>query len=129
MKKNILIVTAQYYPEISKNLKEGAFIFLKSKIRKKDAKVDYIDVPGIFEIPVVISKNIKSYDAFLALGCVIKGQTSHFDLITQSTNNGLMNLSIINKKPIGNGIIACSNKNPTNTKASATKLVMRLLFI
>ena len=123
MKKNILIVTAQYYPEISKNLKRGAFIFLKNKIKKKDAKVDYIDVPGIFEIPVVMSKNIKSYDAFVALGCVIKGQTSHFDLITQSTSNGLMNLSIINKKPIGNGIIACSNKKQALDRSSTKKIV------
>ena len=97
MKKKILIVTAQYYPEISKNLKKKAFVFLKTKIKKSGGKIDQIDVPGVFEIPVVISKNIKNYDAFVALGCVIKGKTSHFELITKSVSDGLMNLSIINK--------------------------------
>ena len=67
-------------------------------------------MPGIFEIPVVISKNIKKYDAFVALGVVIKGQTPHFKFISEATINALMQLSIDYKKPIGNGIITCLNK-------------------
>ena len=65
-------------------------------------------MPGVFEIPVTISKNIKKYDAFLALGCVIKGETPHFDFISQAQ---LMLLWIyqLTKKPIGNGIITCLN--------------------
>ena len=122
MNKKILIVTAQYYPEISKNLKKKAFAFLQTKIKKSGGKIDQIDVPGVFEIPVVISKNIKSYDAFVALGCVIKGKTSHFELITKSVSDGLMNLSIINKKPIGNGIIACSSKKQALERSSIKKV-------
>ena len=66
-------------------------------------------VPGVFEIPVTISKNINKYDAFLALGCVIKGQTPHFDFISHASTDAIMKLSIKNKKPIGNGIITCLN--------------------
>ena len=76
---------------------------------QKSNIIKIIKVPGVFEIPVTISKNIKKFDAFLALGCVIKGQTPHFDFISQASTNAIMDLSIINKKPIGNGIITCLN--------------------
>ena len=54
---------------------------------KKKIKYKIINVPGVFEIPVIISKNIKKYDGFIALGCVIKGETPHFDFISQATTN------------------------------------------
>jgi 6,7-dimethyl-8-ribityllumazine synthase len=63
----------------------------------------------LFGIPVTISKNIKKFNGFLALGCVIKGKTPHFDFISQASTNAIMHLSISNKKPIGNGIITCLN--------------------
>ena len=104
MKKKVLIITASYYLDITKSLKTDAELLLeKSKIR-----FDVIDVPGVFEIPVTIAKNIKKYDGFIALGCVIKGETPHFEFISKTTFEGLMKLSIDNKKPIGNGI---SNRN------------------
>ena len=104
MKKKYLIVVADYYKDIAKGLLDSALILIpKSNIIK------IIQVPGVFEIPVTISKNIKKYDAFLALGCVIKGQTPHFDFISQASTNAIMHLSILNKKPIGNGIITCLN--------------------
>ena len=77
----------------------------------KKSKFNLIRVPGVFEIPVVISKNIKKYDGFIALGCVIKGETPHFDFISQATTNAIMQLSIDYKKPIGNGIITTLNKD------------------
>ena len=104
MKKKYLIVVADYYKDISKGLLNSA---LKSIPKINFVKV--IKVPGVFEIPVTISKNIKKYDGFLALGCVIKGETPHFDFISQASTNAIMDLSIINKKPIGNGIITCLN--------------------
>ena len=102
MKKKILIVIADYYQNIAKGL-------LNSSLRliPKDSSVKIINVPGVFEIPVTISKNIKKYDAFLALGCVIKGKTPHFDFISQASTNAIMDLSIQSRKPIGNGIITC----------------------
>ena len=99
--KKILIVIADYYEDISSSLLKSA----KSNLSNFSLKI--IKVPGVFEIPVTISKNIKKYDAFLALGCVIKGQTPHFDFISQASTNAIMDLSILNKKPIGNGVITC----------------------
>tara|TARA_B100001093_G_C25986194_1_gene659482 strand:+ start:84 stop:473 length:390 start_codon:yes stop_codon:yes gene_type:complete len=104
MKKKILIVSANYYKEISDGLLRNA-----KKIIINYYNFDHIEVPGVFEIPITISKKIQRYDAFIALGCVIKGQTPHFDFISQATTNAIMNLSIDYKKPIGNGIITCLN--------------------
>ena len=104
MKKKYLIVVADYYKDIAKGLLNSAL-----KLIPKSNLVKIIRVPGVFEIPVTISKNIKKYDAFLALGCVIKGQTPHFDFISQASTDAIMQLSIENKKPIGNGIITCFN--------------------
>jgi 6,7-dimethyl-8-ribityllumazine synthase len=104
MKKKILIVNANYYQNISSGLIESA-----SKLIPKKYIFKVINVPGVFEIPVTISKNLKKFDAFIALGCVIKGQTPHFDFISQASTNGIMKLSIESKKPIGNGIITCLN--------------------
>ena len=104
MKKKYLIVVADYYKDIAKGLLDSSL-----KLIPKSSLIKIIRVPGVFEIPVTISKNIKKYDAFLALGCVIKGQTPHFDFISQASTNAIMDLSVINKKPIGNGIITCLN--------------------
>ena len=104
MKNKFLIVIADYYEDISKGLLDSAL-----KLIPKSNFIKIIKVPGVFEIPVTISKNIKKYDAFLALGCVIKGQTPHFDFISQASTNAIMDLSITSNKPIGNGIITCLN--------------------
>ena len=104
MKKKYLIVIADYYEDITKGLLDSSL-----KLIPKSNIIKIIKVPGVFEIPITISKNIKKYDAFLALGCVIKGETPHFDFISQASTNAIMDLSINNKKPIGNGIITCLN--------------------
>ena len=77
-----------------------------------------ITVPGVFEIPVVIARNIKKFDAFIALGCVIKGQTPHFDYICSAVTNGIMDISITHKKPIGYGILTCLNKKQALERAN-----------
>ena len=102
MKKKILIVMADYYETISKGLLHNTKKVLQEPF-------DLISVPGVFEIPVAIAKNIKKYDGFIALGCIIKGETPHFDFISKAAIDGIMKLSIENKKPIGNGIITCLN--------------------
>ena len=126
MKKKYLIVIADYYKDISKGLLSSALSLIpKSNIIK------IITVPGVFEIPVTISKNIKKYDAFLALGCVIKGQTPHFDFISQTSTNAIMDISVNNKKPIGNGIITCLNMKQAKARkrkgAEAAKAVISIL--
>ena len=105
MKKKILIVVANYYENIARSLLNSA----KNKIKKK-CILKVINVPGAFEIPVTISKNLNKFNGFIALGCVIKGQTPHFDFISKATTDALMTLSITSKKPIGNGVITCLNK-------------------
>ena len=65
----------------------------------KNSKIKIINVPGVFEIPVTISKNLKKFDAFIALGCVIKGQTPHFDFISQASTDAIMFLSVNSKNP------------------------------
>ena len=101
--KKILIVLADYYENVSSELLKSA----KGNLRNFSIKI--IKVPGVFEIPITIKKNVKKYDAFIALGCVIKGETPHFDFISTATTNAIMKLSIDNTKPIGNGIITCLN--------------------
>ena len=105
MKKKILIVVANYYKNIAMSLLKSA----KNKIQNK-CIIKVINVPGAFEIPVTISKNLNKFNGFIALGCVIKGQTPHFDFISKATTDSLMTLSITSKKPIGNGVITCLNK-------------------
>ena len=133
--KKILIINANYYKEISKKL----ILESKKRLLKERVKISIIDVPGIHEIPIAIRKNIKKFDGFVALGCVIKGQTPHFDLICSSTFNSIMSLSINFNKPIGNGIITalnlsqarqrCDSKNnkKPNKGSEAVKAVMSIL--
>ena len=102
--KKILIVNANYYKNISKKLLQGS----KKKLNN-NVKLNIINVPGIYEIPIAIRKNVKKFDGFIALGCVIKGETPHFDLICYSTFSSILNLSITFNKPIGNGIITAYN--------------------
>ena len=105
MKKKILIVVANYYENIARSLLNSAINKIKNK-----CSIKVINVPGAFEIPVTISKNLNKFNGFIALGCVIKGQTPHFDFISKSTTDALMTLSITSKKPIGNGVITCLDR-------------------
>ena len=131
--KKVLIVVADYYEEISSSLLESA----KKSLKKFSIKI--IKVPGVFEIPVTISKNIKKHDGFIALGCVIKGETPHFDFICSSVFNSILNISTNYSKPIGNGIItalnisqakkrsAINSKNKPNKGSEAANAVIMIL--
>ena len=127
MKKKILIVIADYYKDISIGLLESTLNHLP-----KNFDVKIIKVPGVFEIPVTISKNLKKYHGFIALGCVIKGQTPHFDFISQASTDAIMNLSINSKKPIGNGILTCLNMKQARARkkkgAEASKAIISILL-
>ena len=114
----ICIVVSDYYKDISKNLLNGSLRELK-KNRYKKIKILYVS--GAFEVPNIISKNIKKFDAFIALGCIIKGKTDHYNYLCQAVTNGLMNLSITTKKPIGFGILTCKNLKQAKYRASMSK--------
>ena len=127
MKKKILIVGSNYYNQIYSGLFQSAI----NKLNKK-FKCDQLLVPGVFEIPVAISKKIKKYDGFLALGCVIKGETPHFDFISQASTDAIMTISINSKKPIGNGILTCLNMKQAKARkkkgAEAAKAIISVLL-
>jgi 6,7-dimethyl-8-ribityllumazine synthase len=133
--KKILIVNSNYYKDITKNL----FLNAKKELFNFKFKISILNVPGVYEIPIAIRKNIKSFDGFVALGCVIKGQTPHFDLICSSSFNAILELSINFNKPIGNGIITAlnltqakqrskkSNKKIPNKGSEAARAVISIL--
>ena len=133
--KKILILNSNYYKNISKNLVLNA----KKKLIQNKFLVHILDVPGVYEIPVAIKKNIRKYDAFVALGCVIKGETPHFDFICSSVFNSILNISTSYSKPIGNGIITAlninqaknrsviNNKNKPNKGSEAANAVIMIL--
>ena len=116
MNKKCLIVVANYYENISNNLLQSALKSIKNKLSFK-----IIYVPGVFEIPITISKNIKKYDGFIALGCVVKGQTPHFEFISSSVTDNILNMSVKNKKPIGNGIITCFSMKQAKDRSKKGK--------
>tara|TARA_B100001741_G_C16050628_1_gene368585 strand:- start:110 stop:535 length:426 start_codon:yes stop_codon:yes gene_type:complete len=115
--KKILIINANYYNNITSKLVISATKILK----RNNFKIYKINVPGVFEIPIAIRKNIKKFDAFLALGCVIKGQTPHFNLICNSTFDAILELSITYNKPIGNGIITAFNLKQAKQRCGKNK--------
>mgnify|MGYP001319475674 FL=1 len=114
----ICIVVSDYYKDISMDLLNGSITELK-KNGYKNIKIKFVS--GAFEIPNVISRNIKKFDAFLALGCIIKGQTDHYTFISQAVTSGLMNLTIQSCKPIGFGVLTCNNLKQAKIRASILK--------
>ena len=130
MKKRICIVISTYNSEITSKL----YLSAKKELQKyKFKKVDVVKVPGAFELPVTISKLIKKYDGFIAIGCIIKGETLNFDLISRTITDGIMNISITNKKPIGNSILTLFNKRQAykrfNKGKEAAKAVYKVLKV
>tara|TARA_X000000368_G_C22852780_1_gene632895 strand:- start:189 stop:584 length:396 start_codon:yes stop_codon:yes gene_type:complete len=105
MKKKIkiLIVRSKYNDTIQ--LRRSAL----SGLNSKRIIVREIKVNGAFEIPVTIARNISKYDGFVAIGIILKGETPNFSLISQAITNGLMDLSILFKKPVGNAVLTCLN--------------------
>ena len=130
MTLKICIVSSKYNEEITDGIYKNAVVKLNVLGIKK---FDSISVPGAFEIPVAISKVIKKYDGVIAVGCVIKGQTPNFDFISKAITNGIMELSIVHKKPIGNAIITCLNKEQAlarfNKGTEASLAVLEVLKI
>ena len=116
--KKILIINSNYYKKISYNLVLNA----KKKLLKAKFKISILDIPGAFEIPIAIRKNISKFDGFIALGCVIKGKTPHFDLLCSSLFNSILSLSTKYNKPIGNGVITAYSLNQALERSKKTNL-------
>ncbi len=112
IKGEVLIIISKYYEKISENLLKSAVTFLDGK----QILFNIIEVPGALEIPQALnlqansSKNTGfSYEGYVALGCVIKGETYHFEIVSNETNRGLMDLALKHSFPLGNGIITAYN--------------------
>ena len=133
--KKLLIINANYYDTITRSLVLSA----KNHLKKKKYNLKILNVSGIFETPIAIRRNINKFDAFVVIGCVIKGKTPHFDLICKSTFDAILSLSISYNKPIGNGIITALNNiqakercgiiksNKPNKGLEAAKAVISIL--
>ena len=115
--KKILIINANYYENITKKLVSSS----KNLLKKNKLSLSLINAPGVFEIPFVIKKNLNKFDAFIALGCVIKGETPHFEFICKSTFDAILNISVNYNKPIGNGIITALNLKQAKERCGLIK--------
>tara|TARA_B100000700_G_scaffold289218_1_gene346369 strand:- start:365 stop:787 length:423 start_codon:yes stop_codon:yes gene_type:complete len=118
MHKKILIVVSDYYKEIANGLLDGAKIKIQSYTQKFNIEFNIIYSPGSFEIPFLINKNKDNYDGFIALGCIIRGETYHFDVICNEVTRKVMDLSISLNKPIGFGILTCENLKQAKLRSS-----------
>lgn len=117
MKKKVLIVISDYYEEIGKNLLKGSI----NELKLNNIKYDILYAPGCFEIPFLISKNIKKYKGFIALGCVIRGETYHFELISNECARKIIDISNEHLKPIGFGILTCENIKQAKIRSDIKK--------
>ena len=117
MSHRLLLAESPYYPDISAALREGAV----AEIEKRGALWDFVEVSGALEIPILIrrlhDRDKNRYDAFVALGCVIRGETSHYEIVSQESARGLMDLSIRYGLVIGNGILTCDRKDQAAARA------------
>ena len=117
MINKILIVNSNYYETISNSLLKGA----TDELKKYNLDFDVLIAPGCFEIPFIISKNIKKYIGFIALGCVIKGETYHFNLIANECARKIIDISNHSLKPIGFGVLTCENMKQAIERSDISK--------
>ena len=125
MKTKICIVESVYNEDITEKLSSGANKELKNSGINK---VDVVKVSGAFEIPGMIARLSKKYDGFIAIGCVIKGETANFDLICNAITNGIMQISINEKKPVGNAVLTCFNKDQAFKRVDKGKEAARAVL-
>jgi len=109
----ILIVESRYYPEIADQLISGA----EAEIKKAGATSERVVVPGAFEIPGAIAVAADHYDGFLALGCVIRGETTHYDYVCAESARGLQDLALKYTLAIGYGILTVENREQAWARA------------
>lgn len=109
----ILLVEARFYPHISEALFEGA----AQALATTEATYDRLEVPGALEIPGAIRFAADHYDGFVALGCVIRGETYHFEIVAQESARGLMDLILNEGLCIGNGILTVETEDQAMVRA------------
>ncbi len=113
----ILIVEARFYTDIADTLAAGA----EREMAKYNCVVDRVGVPGAFEIPGAIAMASGRYDGFVALGCVIRGETTHYDYVCSESARGLMDLSVREKLAIGYGILTVNTEEQAWARAGLNR--------
>ena len=124
---HIMIIVSPYYEEISAHLLDGA----KAVLEEKDCSYEVMEVPGSLEIPLAVQYGAQrkegrgvgklNIDAFIALGCVIRGETSHYDIVCNESASGLTRVSLDHSVPVGNGILTCENREQAMQRARPDK--------
>ena len=134
---HLLIVEARFYDDLADALLAGA----KTAIATANATADVVTVPGALEIPAAITMAIKGsvkYDGYVALGCVIRGETTHYDTVANESARGLMDLAVAFAVPIGNGILTVENEaqawararvSEQNKGGTATEAALRMIAL
>lgn len=110
----VLVVEARFYPDISDALYEGAMKVLTGA----GVTTERVAVPGALEIPGAIRQAASRYDGFVALGCVIRGETHHFEIVSNESARGLMDLTVRDGLCIGNGILTVENEEQALVRAA-----------
>jgi 6,7-dimethyl-8-ribityllumazine synthase len=114
-RQHLLIVEARFYREISDMLLDGAH----RALQQADATFDRVEVPGALEVPAAIRLALETgqYDAYVALGCVIRGETSHYDIVAGESARGLMDLAVHHGALVGDGILTVENAEQARLRA------------
>ena len=116
---HLLVIDAPYYKEISASLLEGA----KDVLDEAGATFDYVSVVGVLEIPAAIAmacSSNRSYDGFIVIGCVIRGETTHYEIVSNESARALMDLSVQHQLALGNGIQTVENEAQAWARAKKT---------
>lgn len=117
---HLLIVEARFYDDLADALLDGA----KAALAAAGASFDVVTVPGALEIPAAIAMALranKPYDGYVALGCVIRGETKHFDIVAGESARGIMDISVAYAAPIGNGILTVETEEQAWARARASE--------
>ena len=132
-KFKILIVASNFYSNITSKM----IISAEEELKKNKCSFDILKVNGSLEIPTMIAIKLKKnkYDGAIALGCIIKGQTNHNEVIANTIATSLLNISVENLKPVGNAVLSCNNltqalartKGWKNRPAEAVKAIISVL--
>jgi len=121
----VLVVEARFYDDIADELLRGA----RQAIEAAGAAADVLTVDGALEIPAMVAIALESaertgrpYDAVVALGCVIRGDTGHYDIVAGESARALMDLSVARRIPLANGILTVENQDQAWTRARVSEL-------
>ncbi len=116
-KYKIAIVTSRFNSEITDLLKQGAL----AELKKADCLIQSVDVPGAVEIPLAAQALLEAgFDGVVVCGAVIRGDTSHYDLVCNSVERGITELMLQYKKPIGFGVITTENEEQAQARAGGS---------